>query len=145
MTAPPGRRWFRLASAWLIVLAGALLMLVVQLLRHWQDVLPPGAASASAEQGQQAGLIALPLLHGLAVAAPLLLFVFASSQWILAKETDPRSLRRHALRNGLLLAALSWPVASIGTLWLGLAFALAAALYLMAAYPPRGRSMFADH
>ncbi|MBD8527040.1 hypothetical protein [Pseudomarimonas arenosa] len=143
MTASAHQRWFKLASAWLIVLAGALLVLVAQVLRRWEDLVLPALGLVEDQLNRdQAVALALDLLHGMALASPLLLFVFGTSQWILAKEADLRTLRRHALRNALLLGLSAWPIGSAGPLWLGLAFATAAGLYAFSAYAPRGRSMF---
>lgn len=145
MTARGGQRWFRIAAAWLIVVAGGLLMLAGQVLRRWQDlVLPTLALEQAGLASQEAVVLAISLLQGMALAMPLVLFIFGASQWILAKEADPRTLRRHALRNALLFGLVAWPVGSVGPIWLGLAFATAAALFLLAAYPKRGRSMFSE-
>lgn len=121
-------------------------MLVIQLLRRWEDLISPDLVLAAGDQQPSSvAVVALPLLQGMALALPLVLFIFGASQWILAKEAESRALRRQALRNGLLLGLIAWPVGTAGPMWLGLAFATAAGLFLLAAFPKRGRSMFSEH
>lgn len=111
--ASPTRRWHRLASAVVLIAAGLHVSLHLR----------------SFERGDGA-------LASFSLAYAALLILFGTSQWILAREADPRTLRRHALRNALLFA-----LADVALLLLHpqphvvFVFAAAAMLYAVAAWP----------
>lgn len=104
------RRWHKSAGAVLLIAAG------VHGAQHWRTFVQPPAAPADAArkaalEAMQAYVVYAPLgttlwtvLGAFSLAYGVLLAVFGTSQWILAREADPRTLRRHALRNALLLA-----------------------------------------
>ena len=70
----------------------------------------------------------------LAYAAALVLF--GTTQWILAREADPRTLRRHALRNALLLGLATLALFALHPQpQLLFVFGVAALLYALAAVP----------
>lgn len=135
------RRWHRAASAVVLVAAGAHLAL------HFETF------TAAAPAGEPARRAAIEAMTAYVVYAPLgttlwtvlgafslaygaALVLFGTTQWILAREADPRTLRRHALRNALLLA-----LADVALLVLHpqpqvlFVFGLAALLYAGAAWP----------
>lgn len=111
--ASPTRRWHRLASAVLLIAAGVHLSLHLR----------------SFERGD--GAVAS---FSLAYAAALILF--GTSQWVLAREADPRTLRRHAMRNALLFALADLALVLLHPQpHVVVVFGLAAVLYAIAAWP----------
>lgn len=134
------RRWHRAASGVLLIAAG------VQFSAHWVayvavDGFDP--ARRDAMRAMQAYVLHAPSGTTLWTSAGFFSFawaamlaLFGTSQWILARETEPRSLRRHALRNAVLCA-----LAALLLLWLHplphglIIFALASGLFGCAAWP----------
>lgn len=65
-----------------------------------------------------------------------LLAVYGTSQWILAREAEVRTLRRHALRSAVLLGGITLAAAALHPLPQGLAvLGLATLLFGFAAVP----------
>lgn len=124
----------------LLIAAGA------HLTQHWSTFVkatPSEGARRTAIEAMQAYVIYAPLgttlwtvLGAFSLAYAAALALFGTSQWILAREADPRTLRRHALRNALLLA-----LAALALLLLHpqpqllFVFGVAALLYALAAWP----------
>ena len=137
------RRWHRSASAVLLIAAG------VHGAAHWRhyvaasEVAPERRAVIEAMQSlilyEPLGTTLWTALGFFSLAFGAGLALFGTTHWILAREADPRTLRRHALRNTVLCA-----LAALLTLWLhplpqGLViFTLAAVLYGLAAWPRAG-------
>ena len=134
------RRWHKTGSAVLLIAAGA------HLTQHWHafvDAAPSGVEARAAIEAMQAYTVYAPLgttlwtvlgAFSLAYAAGLVLF--GTSQWILARESDPRTLRRHALRNALLLGAATLALYVLHPQpQLLFVFGVAAVLYALAAWP----------
>lgn len=134
------RAWHRAASATLLIAAGAHLAL------HWRAyVAPPGddAARASVMQAMQSHLLYPPLgttlwtaLGFFSLSYAALLALFGTSQWIVARESAPRVLRRHSLRNALLCAMITLAIWLLHPMPQGLVvFGAATVLYALAALP----------
>ena len=135
------RRWHRLASAVLLIAAGA------HLAAHWSSFVAPDASGGEARRAaiaaMQAYVIYPPLgttlwtvLGAFSLAYAAALVLFGTSQWILARETDPRTLRRHALRNALLLGAATLALLALHPQpQLLFVFGATAVLYALAAWP----------
>lgn len=106
------RGWHRAASALALIAAGA------HFAQHL-SVFPAGSP-----------------VGAFSFSYAVLLALFGTSQWILAREADPRTLRRHALRNAVLLlialAMLAWRHPQPQVLVVLGAMAL---LYALAAWP----------
>jgi hypothetical protein len=137
------RRWHRTASAVLLIASG------MQLGLHWQlyvDVARFDAPRRSLMQAMQSYELYGPLgtsmwtaLGFFSLAYAALLAVFGTSQWILARESDARTLRRHALRNTLLLGGTTLAAALLHPLPQGLAvLGIATLLFGCAAVPRPG-------
>lgn len=139
----PTRRWHKTASAMLLVAAG------VHLALHFSTFVgaaPAGdAARRSAIAAMQAYVVYEPLgttlwtvMGAFSLAYAAVLILFATSQWILAREADPRTLRRHALRNAVLatIAQIALYVLHPQPQLL-VVFGLAAVMYALAAWPRR--------
>jgi len=135
------RRWHRAASATLLIAAG------VHLGGHWTSFVAAqssgGARRQAAIAAMQAYVVFPPLgttlwtaLGAFSLAYAAALVLFATSQWVLAREADARTLRRHALRNAVLLL-----IATLALLLLHpqpqllVVFGLATLLYACAAWP----------
>ena len=137
----PTRRWHRIASAVVLIAAGA------HLAQHWAafvDATPSSdPARRAALEAMQAYVVYAPLgttlwtvLGAFSLAYGATLAAFGTSQWILAREADPRTLRRHALRNALLLGAAALALALLHPQpQLMFVLALAALAYAAAAWP----------
>jgi hypothetical protein len=134
------RRWHRAASAVLLIAAGA------HLTAHWRAFVvgeaddPLHRAAIDAMQGVvlHAGLGATlwTALGFFSLAFAALLALFGTTQWILAREADPRTLRRHALRNALLCVLATGAVALWHPMPQGLVvFGAAGVLFALAAVP----------
>lgn len=124
----------------LLIAAGA------HLAQHWSTfvkVAPSTGARRTAIQAMQAYVIYEPLgttlwtvLGAFSLAYAAALASFGTAQWVLAREADPRTLRRHALRNAVLLG-----LATLALLVLHpqpqllFVFGVAALLYALAAWP----------
>lgn len=134
------RRWHRAGSSLLLIAAGA------HGVQHWHAYVVPDLADPARRalvESMQAHMLYAPLgatlwtaLGFFSFAFGAALALFGTTHWILAREADPRTLRRHALRNALLCA-----LATLGTLLLhpmpiGLVvFGAATVLYGLAAVP----------
>lgn len=136
----PTRRWHRIASAWLLIAAGA------HFTGHWRAYLAVDRfepARRAAMQAMQDVVLYPPwqvtlwtALGFFSLSFGLLLAAFGASQWILAREADPRTLRRHALRNALLCALATAMAALLHPLPAGLVvLGGAALLFALAAWP----------
>jgi hypothetical protein len=135
------RRWHRTASAVLLIAAGT------HLTQHWATFvkgLPSTEpARAAAIEAMQAYVVYAPLgttlwtvLGAFSLAYGAALVLFGTSQWILARETDPRTLRRHALRNALLLGATTLALFVLHPQpQLLFVFGATSVLYALAAWP----------
>lgn len=121
----------------------------MQLALHWQLYVAvdgfdaPRRALMQAMQGYELygplGTTMWTALGFFSLAYAALLAVFGTSQWILARETEVRTLRRHALRNTLLLGGLTLAAAALHPLPQGIAvLALATLLFGCAAVPRPG-------
>jgi hypothetical protein len=70
------------------------------------------------------------------LAFALLLMAFGVSQWVLARETDPRTLRRHALRNAVVCGGGTAVTLVLHPLPAGaIVLGVAALLFALAAWP----------
>lgn len=134
------RRWHRAASALLLLASG------LHGVQHWRAFVAPDLADPArraAVQTLQGYVLYAPLgttlwsalgFFSLAWAAGLALL--GTTHWILAREADPRTLRRHALRTAVLCLGALLVAAWLHPLPQGLAiFALAAVLFAAAAVP----------
>lgn len=135
------RRWHKTASAVLLIAAGAHL---AQHAATFVGAAPAGdAAQRAAVEAMQAYVVYAPLgttlwtvLGAFSLAYAAALVLFATSQWILAREADPRTLRRHALRNALLLLIAEIALFALHPQpQLLVVFGAAAVLYALAAWP----------
>ena len=136
----PTRRWHRIASATLLISAGA------HLGGHWVHYVridPADGARIAARDAMQAvvlfealGTTLWTALGFFSLAFSLMLILFGTSQWILAREADPLTLRRHALRNALLCLCSALAVLVLHPVPQGLVIFLASSiLYGIAAWP----------
>jgi hypothetical protein len=102
------RRWHKTASAVLLIASG------MHLAQHWAafvaDDPTANPTRRAAIDAMQAHIVYPPLgttlwtvLGAFSLGYAIALATFGTSQWILAREADPRALRRHALRNVVLL------------------------------------------
>ena len=134
------RRWYRAGSAWLLIAAGA------QLVAHGRAYVAIDAASspaARAIEAMQAHVLYAPLDITLwtafgfySLAFGVLLAALGTTHWILAREAEPRVLRRHALRNAVIGGVATAAIALWHPLPLGLAIvAGATVLFGLAAWP----------
>jgi hypothetical protein len=134
------RRWYRAASAVLLIAAGA------HLTAHWRvyaatDSLDPALrAVRQAMQAYQlyapAGVTLWTAFGGFSFAFGALLALIGTTHWVLGREADPLALRRHALRNALLCAVSALALALLHPLPQALLiFAAAALLFGLAAWP----------
>jgi hypothetical protein len=134
------RRWHKAGSALLLTASGLHGAL------HWRAYVAPDLADPArraAVETLQAYVLYPPLgttlwhalgFFSLAWAAGLALL--GTTHWILAREADPRTLRRHALRTAVLCLLAFLLAAWLHPLPQGLAiFALAAVLFACAALP----------
>jgi hypothetical protein len=137
------RGWHRAGSALLLIASG------MQLALHWRlYVAREGFDAPRLElmRAMQAYELYGPLgttmwtaLGFFSLAYAALLAVFGTSQWILAREADARSLRRHALRGAVLLGLATLAAAALHPLPQGLAvLGLAALAFGLAAVPRVG-------
>ena len=135
------RRWHKTASAVLLIASG------MHLAQHWAafvDVQPSADATRRAAlEAMQAYVVYPPLgttlwtvLGAFSLGYAAALALFGTTHWILAREAEPRTLRRHALRNAVLFA-----LATVAMMWLhpqpqlAIVFGIAALLYALAAWP----------
>jgi len=135
------RRWHRAASAVLLVASG------VHLAAHRAAFLVDDdrgeATRRAAIDAMQAYVVFPPwgttlwtVLGAFSLAYAAALAMFATSQWVLARETDPRTLRRHALRNAVLLLIASLALLALHPQpQLLVVFGAATVLYGAAAWP----------
>jgi hypothetical protein len=124
----------------LLIAAGA------HLTAHWR-------AFVAGEASDPVHRAAIDAMQGVVLNAPLgatlwtamgffslafaaLLVLFGTTHWILAREAEPRTLRRHALRNALLSALATGAVALWHPMPQGLVvFGAASVLFALAAVP----------
>jgi hypothetical protein len=136
------RRWHKAASAVVLIAAGA------HLAAHWSAFVRESDSTdplrQAAVQAMQAYIVYPPLgtslwtvLGGFSLAYASTLILFGTSQWILAREADPRTLRRHALRNTVLLLLASLALWQLHPMPQTLIVFLAAALLFALAALPR--------
>lgn len=103
----PGLRgWYRIASGWLLVAAGA------HLAAHWRFYLATDAFDASRRtvmEAMQAYVVFPPtgatlwtVLQMFSLCFAVLLALLGTQGWFLAREADRAALRRHAIRNAVL-------------------------------------------
>jgi hypothetical protein len=134
------RRWYQAGSALLLIAAG------LHLAAHWRAYVAVerfDPARRSVMEAMQAYVLYAPLgatlwtaLGYFSLAYAALLALLGTSHWILAREADPRTLRRHALRNGVLCLLAAIGAALLHPLPQGLAvLLLAALLFGLAAWP----------
>lgn len=137
------RRWHRAGSSVLLIASG------MQLALHWRLYVALDGFDAPRRDLMQAmqsyelygplGTTMWTALGFFSLAYAVLLAVFGTSQWILAREADLRTLRRHALRDTVLLAGLTLAAAALHPLPQGLAvLGLATLLFGLAAVPRPG-------
>lgn len=103
------RRGHRAGSALLLIAAGA------HLTAHYRAFVAVGEsepARRAAIDAMQAYVVYAPLgttlwtvLGGFSLAYGAMLALLGTTHWILAREADPRTLRRHALRIALVCGA----------------------------------------
>lgn len=134
------RRWHRIGSATLLIAAGA------HLTAHWHAyVATDGAdpARIAVMQAMQAHVLYAPwgttlwtALGFFSLAYAVLLVLFGTTHWILAREADARTLRRHALRNALLSLLATLAAIALHPLPQGVViFGAATVLFSLAALP----------
>ena len=135
------RRWHKSASAVLLITAG------MHLAQHWAafvDAAPsPDPVRRAALEAMQAYIVYPPLgttlwtvLGAFSLGYAAALALFGTTHWILAREADPRTLRRHALRNAVLLALATLALLALHPQpQLAIVFGIAALLYALAAVP----------
>lgn len=134
------RRWHRAGSALLLIASG------MQLSLHWKLYVAVEGFDAPRRELMRAmqsyelygplGTTMWTALGFFSLAYAALLAVFGTSQWVLAREADPRTLRRHALRVAALLGGTTLAAAALHPLPQGLAvLALATLLFGFAAVP----------
>ena len=134
------RRWHRAGSVWLLIAAGAHLSV------HWRAYVAIDTFDLSrnrAMEAMQAHVLYAPLgvtlwtaLGFFSLAFGALLAAFGTTQWILAREAEPRVVRRHALRNALICGIATLTAAWLHPLPLGLAIlGGATVLFALAAWP----------
>jgi hypothetical protein len=135
------RRWHKTASAVLLIASG------MHLAQHWAafvDAAPsPDPLRRAAIAAMQAYVVYPPLgttlwtvLGAFSLGYAAALALFGTTHWILAREADPRTLRRHALRNALLLAIATLALMALHPQpQLAIVFGTAALLYALAAWP----------
>jgi hypothetical protein len=138
----PSRRWYRFASAWLLVAAGG------HLAAHWRFYLATDSFDAPRRAVMQAmqAYVVFPawnaslwtVLQMFSLCFAILLALLGAQGWILAREGDPRALRRHAIRNALLCLAGALAVAVLHPLPQPLAILGAAAALFAASALARG-------
>jgi hypothetical protein len=137
------RAWHKAGSALLLIAAGTHLSV------HWRSYVATEGFDPSRREAMRA--MQAHALHPdsaatlwtaagfFSLAFALLLALGGTSQWVLAREADPRTLRRHALRNAVLCAGAALMAAWLHPLPQGVAiFALAAVLFALAAWPRPG-------
>jgi hypothetical protein len=135
------RRWYRAGSAWLLIAAGA------HLSAHWRAYVATDAfdpSRARAMEAMQAHVLYAPLgvtlwtaLGFFSLAFGVLLAAFGTTHWILAREAEPRVLRRHAFRNAIIGILATSAAAWLHPLPLGLAILGGATLLFALASWPR--------
>jgi hypothetical protein len=137
------RRWHRAGSSLLLIASG------MQLALHWQLYVavdgfdaPRRTLMAAMQAYELYGPLGTSMWTALgffSLAYAALLALFGTSHWILAREADVRTLRRHALRNTVLLVGLTLAAAALHPLPQGLAvLGLATLLFGLAAVPRPG-------
>lgn len=131
------RRWFRRAAGWLLLNAGAHLTAHVHFYADPETFAPARRQLYEALAGhlvsERTGVSAWTVLTALSLGYALLLILWGSGQWVLARECELQALRRHALRQSLLCAVAALAL----VLWYPLPQALilftgAAVLYALA-------------
>jgi hypothetical protein len=134
------RRWHRIGSAWLLIAAGSHLPV------HWGAYVATGGfdpARRELMQAMQSFVVYEPLgttmwtvLGFFSLSFSALLALWGTTHWVLAREADPRTLRRHALRNAVLCLLATAGIGALHLLPQGmLIFAVAAVLFGLAAWP----------
>lgn len=134
------RRWHRIGSALMLIAAGAHLTAHY---RSFVDVGESAPARRAAIEAMRAYVVYPPLdinlwtvLGGFSLAYAAMLMLFGTTHWILAREADPRALRRHALRNALLFGLATLALCALHpvpqTVFI---FASASVLFALAAWP----------
>ena len=137
------RGWYRAGSAWLLISSGA------HLAEHWRAYV----ATDGTDPARRAVIDAMrtyrlhaelevslwTALGAFSLGFAALLALLGTTNWILARETEPRALRRHALRNSLLCAFATLALAALHPLPLPLLiFAVTTLLFALGAWPRRG-------
>lgn len=137
------RGWYRAGSAFLLIASG------VHLAAHWRAYV----AEDAGDPARRAAIDAMRAwrLHpafdvslwtaigAFSLGFAALLAVLGTTHWILAREAEPRALRRHALRTSLLGVAATLALCWLHPLpWLVVVFALATLLFALAAWPRHG-------
>jgi hypothetical protein len=134
------RRWHRVASSVVLIAAGA------HAAQHWRAYVAPDLGDPVRRhlvETLQAHVLYAPLgttmwtaLGFFSLGYAALLVLFGTTHWILAREAEPRVLRRHALRNAVLCALALLATLLLHPLPLGVViFGAASLLYALAAVP----------
>lgn len=134
------RRWHRIGSALVLIAAGA------HLTAHYSSFIAVGEsapARRAAIEAMRAYVVYPPLdislwtvLGGFSLAYAAMLMLFGTTHWILAREAEPRALRRHALRNALLFALATLALCVLHPVpQVIFVFAAASVLFALAAWP----------
>lgn len=102
----PSRRWYRIASGFLLVAAGG------HLAAHWRFYLATDAFDAprrAVMEAMQAYVVFPPtgatlwtVLQMFSLCFAILLALFGTQGWFLAREAESAALRRHAIRHTVL-------------------------------------------
>jgi hypothetical protein len=134
------RRFHQAGSAFLLVASGA------HLAAHWRayvatdDVVPARRAVIDAMRAYRLhdvyDISLWTALGAFSLSFAALLALLGTTHWILAREAEPRVLRRHALRLGLLCGLATIGLGLLHPLpWASAIFALATLLFALAAWP----------
>jgi hypothetical protein len=134
------RRWYRVGSSWLLIAAGA------HLAAHYRAFVAVGDSTPlrrDAIDAMQAyvihpalGTTLWTVLGGFSLAYAAMLALFGTTHWILARESEPRVLRRHALRTAVLCILATAALGLLHPVPQALVvFAVASVLFALAAWP----------
>ncbi len=134
------RRWHRIGSALVLIAAGA------HLTGHYRSFIAvdeSAPARRAAIEAMRAYVVYPPLdislwtvLGGFSLGYAAMLMLFGTTHWILAREAEPRALRRHALRNALLFALATLALCVLHPVPQAVfVFAAASVLFALAAWP----------
>ena len=137
------RGWYRAGSAWLLIASGAHLAAHSRAYVANEEIDPARRAVIDAMRAYrlhpELEVSLWTALGAFSLGFAALLALLGTTNWILAREAEPRALRRHALRTSLLCAFATLALALLHPLPLPLLiFAMTTLLFALAAWPRRG-------